>query len=361
MNRSSPQRFGPYTVYEQIGKGGMSTVHLAETQGKDGVRQRVALKRLLPHVSKEIVEAFVQEATINQYLQHPNIAATYDSGKIKTTYYMVMEYVSGPTLRQVVNQCSKADTGVPDPITLSITRQLLEALDHAHTRTDERGKPLGIIHRDVSPANVVLSDTGFVKLIDFGLAQANLSAAQTGEGVIKGKFGYVAPEYLAGQLDARADLWAVGVLMYELLTSRRLFDGPSAFETMSRVRKLPIPRPSRANPKVSAELDDIVMKALERDPDRRWQTASSFRNAVKGVIAQPGNLVDNQQVIDWVTWVFTQGPPVETSEVSKLMAIAPQRRADTDEPVKKKSGMWLLLVLVAAAAAAVAAWQLGYV
>src|SRR6185503_5757064 len=147
----------------------------------------------------------------------------------------------------------------PQPITLNVAAQLCDALDHAHNQVDEHGQPLGIIHRDITPSNIILSDAGTLKLIDFVLAKAKVSSEETGRGVIKGKLGYVAPEYLGGKLDHRADLWAVGIIMYELLTSRRLFDGADAFETMTRIRNLPIPRPSIGNPRVTAELDDIVM------------------------------------------------------------------------------------------------------
>jgi len=169
-----------------------------------------------------------------------------------------------------------------------------------------------------------------VKLIDFGLAKASISSVETGKGIIKGKFNYVAPEYLGGSLDARVDIWALGVVMYELRTSRRLFDGLDEFETMARVRKLPIPRPSLANPRVPPRLDEIVITALERDPRRRWQTAADLRTALLGVIEQPGNNVDNRHVIDWVNWVLTQKAGTEASGVSKLISIKTPAPADTE-------------------------------
>jgi len=156
------------------------------------------------------------------------------------TYFIAMEYVPGHTLKQLVEHCASTVAGWPQPITLNIAAQLCDALDHAHNRCDERGKPLGIVHRDVSPANIILSEHGLVKLIDFGLARAAVHSENTEQGTIKGKYSYIAPEYLGGNLDHRADLWAVGIIMYELLTSRRLFDGPDAFETMMRVKQLPI-------------------------------------------------------------------------------------------------------------------------
>jgi serine/threonine protein kinase len=301
----TPERFGSYLVYEQIGQGGMATVHRAELHAARRVQQ-VALKRLVPTMRSELVTLFLDEARLMQYLKHPNIAATYDSGRVFGTYFIAMEYVPGPTLKQLVEHCGVTVGAVPQAIALNLTAQLCDALDHVHNQRDESGKPLGIIHRDVTPANIIISGTGLLKLIDFGLAKAKVTTVQTAAGVIKGKLGYVAPEYLGGKLDHRADLWAVGIIMYELLTGRRLFDGPDGFETVVRVRELPIPRPSLANPSVTDELDEIVMTALERDPRRRWQSAEAMRDRLRAVIAQPGNAIDNKGAIDWVNWAFAQ-------------------------------------------------------
>ena len=302
---AAPERYGTYIVYEQIGKGGMAIVHRAELPTKTGTRE-VALKRLLPSMQKENVALFLDEARLLRYLQHPNIAATFDSGRVFGTYFIAMEYVRGRTLKELVEHCARTTGAVPQAVTLNLAAQLCDALDHAHNRCDEHGKPLGIVHRDVSPANIIISETGSLKLIDFGLAKAKNTTEQTAVGVIKGKFGYVAPEYTHGKLDHRADLWAVGIIMYELLTSRRLFDGADAFETMMRVREMPIPRPSLANPQVLPALDEIVMRALERDPARRWESAAAMRDRIRAVIDMPGNNIDERGVIDFVRWAFEQ-------------------------------------------------------
>ncbi|MEJ7601305.1 MAG: serine/threonine-protein kinase [Kofleriaceae bacterium] len=303
----SPERYGAYFVYEQIGKGGMASVHRAERETKAG-RQQIALKRAYPTLQREMVFLFLDEARLCRYLEHPNIARTYDSGRVFGTYYIAMEYVPGPTLRELVERCSVTVGSVPESITLHLAQQLCDALDAAHNCCDDKGAPLNIVHRDVTPANIIISDAGVLKLIDFGLAKATGTTQQTAVGVIKGKFGYIAPEYLNGKLDHRADLWAIGIIMYELLTSRRLFDGPNAFETMMRVRELPIPRPSLANPNVTPELDEIVMKALERDPERRWQSAALMRDRIRAVIAKFGGPIDSDAVVEWVRQVFEQEP-----------------------------------------------------
>ncbi len=295
----------------------MATVHRAEREAR-GTVQQVALKRLIPTLQPQIVNLFLDEARLLTYLNHPNIAATYESGKVFGTYFIAMEYVRGPTLKELVTHCGMTVGTVPQPVTLNVAAQLCDALDHAHNQCDEHGHPLGIIHRDITPSNVILSDTGLLKLIDFGLAKAKISSEETAQGMIKGKYGYVAPEYLGGTLDHRADIWAVGIIMYELLTSRRLFDGADAFETMMRIRNMPIPRPSIGNPRVTPELDEVVMRALDRNPNQRWESAAMMRSALRRVIEQPGNFVDNKHVTDWVTWVFTQKPGTEASGVSHL-------------------------------------------
>ncbi|MGE0868553.1 MAG: serine/threonine protein kinase [Kofleriaceae bacterium] len=324
---SSPEKFGRYIVHEQLATGGMSQIHLADVRGKDGAPRRVALKRLLPQFAsnKEIRALFVEEGRVMRYLHHPNIPVTYDSGRVDDTFYIALEYVPGPTLKELIGHVKEIAGTVPIPITINIASQLCEALDHAHNQRDDHGKPLDIIHRDISPSNVIISDTGVVKLIDFGLAKIKGSSVNTDEGVIKGKFNYVAPEYLGGKLDARVDLWAIGVMMHEMFTSRRLFEASDDFETLGRVRKLSIPRPSRANPEVGPDLDEIVMRALQRDPGLRWQTAAQMRDALLGVTTLPENFVDNDRMLAWVAWAMMQPPGKPTTKAPSLVAKPPRK------------------------------------
>ncbi len=298
------ERYGDYDVHESLGQGGMATVHRAEQTLRNGAVREVALKRLLPTLKRELVTLFLDEARLLTRLDHPNIATTFDSGRVFGTYFIAMEYVRGPTLKQLVEHCALTVGSVPQPVTLNLARQLCDALDHAHNRCDEHGISLGIIHRDVTPANMLLGDNGLLKVIDFGLAKATSQTEESVAGIIKGKFGYIAPEYLHGKLDRRVDLWAAGIIMYELLTSRRLFDGVDDLDTMRRVAQMPIPRPSIANPAVPPELDSLVMRALDRDPDTRWQSAAEMRDGIEAVIAQADARADHHQVAEWVQWVF---------------------------------------------------------
>jgi serine/threonine protein kinase len=323
------ERFGSYEIYEELGVGGIATVHLAKTRA---VKNPVALKRLHANLAsnRELVGAFVDESRLARHLRHPGIARVYEFGKLRGTYFIAFEFVPGPTLLQLKEHCREYVGHIPNMVVLEIVYQLCDALDHAHTLKDELGLPLGIVHRDVSPSNVILSNTGQVKLIDFGLAKTKSSSVVSQAGVIKGKLNYVAPEYLAGKLDARCDLWALGVVMYELLTGRRLFDAPEQGEILDRVRTMPIPPPSQVNPDVSPALDEIVLKALQRDPNQRWQTAAAMRDAVG--VAAAGRLTQ-KQFVSWVEWAFAQKTPLrrEDSAVSALHEILESVQVVTDD------------------------------
>jgi len=301
-----PEIFGPYFVYEQLGIGGMAAVHRAEKSGIEGFRKTVALKRMLPHVAADddMVRSFVREARLAAYLRHANVAQTYELGRVDGIYFIAMELIDGRNLREILRHCAQHRSSLPVPIALNVINQICDALDYAHNLRDDEGHPLGIIHRDVSPSNVIVAEGGVVKLIDFGIAKAQISGMQTMSGTIKGKFGYMAPEYIGGTLDARADLFAVGVIAHELLTNRPLFTTSDDIETLHRVRSMELRPPSRSNPKVPPEIDDIVMTALARDPDRRWQHATALRAAMTTVTKRLGLEVMSAQVSSWLDSTF---------------------------------------------------------
>jgi serine/threonine protein kinase len=312
----SAEEFGPYVVHEQLGLGGMATVHRAETQGIAGFSKQVALKRMLPSVAADanLVKSFIREARLASHLRHANVAQTYDLGKVGDTYFIAMELVPGRNLREILKHCAQIRRHVPVGIVLNIVSQICDALDYAHNLCDESGAPLGIIHRDVSPSNIILGEGGIIKLIDFGIAKASSNGMQTMSGTIKGKFGYMAPEYLMGHIDWRADLFAVGVIAHELLSNKPLFQGRDDMDTLYRVKDLPILPPSRINPDVPPEIDNIVMTALERDPNRRWQQANAMRAALMHEAKRLGLLAQNQAVETWFDQAFTATFGHESSE-----------------------------------------------
>jgi serine/threonine protein kinase len=319
--------FGPFALFEQIGVGGMATVHRAERQ-IGGARQEVALKRLLPHAAEEPehVRSFLHEARLATRLHHRNIAEIYEAGSIAGEYFIAMELVAGPTLRDLYRKCTSVGA-MPFTIVLTLLSQVCDALAYAHAQRDDAGRPLGLVHRDVSPSNIVISKNGTVKLIDFGVAKSTGTHTQTG--IIKGKLGYIAPEYLKGTLDHRADLWAVGVVAWELLTNKRLFAADDDLAMMNNILKQPIDPPSMHNPDVPPDLDAIVMTALHRDPAERWQNARAMRNALDSVGAQ----ARNADVVEWVDWTLALeekglrpprgSRPLQPMKVQKLFVFAP--------------------------------------
>ncbi len=331
-----PEKFGAYTIHEALGAGGMASVHLAEWRPASGPARMVALKRLFPHVAEnpELVKMFIDEARLARYLKHPNIAQVYEFGRLSGTYFIAFEFVQGPTLQQLAKHCDAHVGYIPLPIALEIGIQICDALHHAHNLTDEEQLPLGIVHRDVTPSNLIVSTAGFVKLIDFGLAKAKQQSAESQSGVIKGKLGYVAPEYLVdGRLDVRCDLWAVGVVLHELLAGRRLFDGPDNFSQLDKVRTLPIPPPSRYRAEVTSQLDDIVLTALSRDPAKRWQNAISLRAALAKHAREYPPLT-RSQLVTWIEWAFSQKRKQrEDSGVSALHGIIESGLTDTFEEI----------------------------
>ncbi|HUS31905.1 MAG TPA: serine/threonine-protein kinase [Kofleriaceae bacterium] len=315
----SAEEFGPYVVHEQIGLGGMATVHRAETQGIAGFSKQVALKRMLPNVAADanLVKSFIREARLASHLRHANVAQTYDLGKVGETYFIAMELVPGWNLREILKHSAQTKRNMPLPIALNIVNQICDALDYAHNLCDETGQPLGIVHRDVSPSNIILGEGGVAKLIDFGIAKASTSGMQTMSGTIKGKFSYMAPEYLMGYLDWRGDLFAVGVIAHELLSNKPLFQGKDDMDTLYRVKDMPILPPSRFNPLVPPEIDNIVMTALERDPNRRWQQASAMRSALTTETARLSLVAQNQEIDVWLDQTFAGGADdLEAPEIS---------------------------------------------
>jgi serine/threonine protein kinase len=287
----------------------MAQVHRA-VNANSGLQRPVALKRMLSHIAKseDMVKSFVREARLASYLRHENVAQTYELGRVGDVYFIAMELVTGRNLREVLRHCGVTTGPMPVPIALNILNQVCDALDYAHNLCDESGEPLGLVHRDVSPSNVIVSASGVAKLIDFGIAKASGGGMQTMSGTLKGKFAYMAPEYIGGRLDARADLFAVGVIAHELLTNRPLFAGRDDIDTLTRVREMRIEPPSKKNPLVPPEIDDIVMTALARDPDRRWQHATALRTALTTLTKRLGLIAGNLQVVQWLDWAFAHAP-----------------------------------------------------
>jgi serine/threonine protein kinase len=258
---SRPVRFGPYLLLERVATGGMAEVFKAK---KAGAGDFVAIKRILPAIAQDptFVEMFLDEARIAKELHHPNIARILDMGQVGRSPYLVMEYVYGRDLRAVLQRVRERGERVPAPMACHVMSKVCEGLHHAHDKRDAQGEPLELVHRDVSPQNILVSTAGHVKLIDFGVAKAATKASKTHSGMLKGKLGYMSPEQVRGlPLDRRSDIFAAGIVLYELLTGERLFVGSTDFSTLERIRNVDIQPPSEVAADVPPELERIVLRA----------------------------------------------------------------------------------------------------
>ncbi len=297
--KGDPISFGRYLLIDRINVGGMAEVFMAKAFGVEGFERVLAIKRILPNMADddEFINMFVDEARIAVQLSHANIVQIYELGKFESQYYIAMEYVSGKDLRYIVDGYRKKQQTLPIPAAAYIASKLCEGLDYAHRKTDASGRPLNVIHRDVSPQNILVSFEGAVKITDFGIAKAEDRASKTQAGVLKGKFGYMSPEQVRGlEIDHRSDIFAVGILLYEMLTGKRLFIGESDFSTLEKVRNAEVVPPREHNPEISEELERVMLKALARERDERYAYASDLHDDLQQFLIEDNTIYNAKRV-----------------------------------------------------------------
>jgi serine/threonine protein kinase len=278
--------FGPYRLIDRIAVGGMAEVFKARRSGLEGFEKTVALKKILPHLSdnKEFVDMFKGEAEMVAGLAHPNIVQIFDLGKIDKTYYIEMEYVHGRDLRTILKQAKEKGLRLPLDLSLRIVGQVCSALEYAHRKKDNQGRPMEIVHRDVSPQNILISFEGDVKLTDFGIAKAATKASTTDRGALRGKLLYMSPEQAWGKpIDRRSDLFSLGIVLYEMVTDQRPFLGGSEMSILEMVRQCRIAAPATLNPRIPESLERVMMKALAKDADERFQDAGEMGRSLDRV------------------------------------------------------------------------------
>jgi len=341
---TAPSRIGRYELCFELASGGMASVHLARAHGDPGFEKLVALKRIHPHLAceQEYVEMFLDEARIASRITHSNVCSVFDFGEADGEYFIAMEYLVGEPLsrihRRVLADVDERDSPLLPMRMARMIAQACEGLHAAHELTDADGESLHVVHRDVSAENLFVTYDGATQVVDFGIAHALQRVHNTEAGQVKGTFPYMAPEQMTSAVvDRRVDVWALGTVLWELLTLRKLFLRETDVNTMYAVLSGEIQPPSQYRSEVSEELDEIVLKALERSPDERWQSAREMGKALRRYLAKQGELIGPAEIADWMRQLFPSG------ELRKreIMAIAWSREgveSEAEVPAEVEKG-----------------------
>jgi len=303
VSEEFPVAFGRYQLNERLAMGGMAELFKAQVSGAHGFQKQVVIKRILPHLAADdhYNRMFIDEAKITARLSHPKIAQTLELGKFNGQLYIAMEFVDGLDLLAILRESAHRRTRVPQHLTVYMIQEMLDGLDFAHQQTDADGDPLNIVHRDISPSNVLVSLRGDVKLVDFGIAQATEREQETKAGTLKGKYGYMSPEQVVGaEIDSRSDLFSTGVVLTEMLMGRRLFTAANDLDVLLMVRDVDLSRFERYGGFLDDSVRQIVLRSLQKDPEDRFQTAGEFREAL-------------------AEWLFEQRQRVSSKDVASLV------------------------------------------
>lgn len=309
FRRTSERRVGKYRVVAQLGRGGTAVVYLALARGQGGVSKLVVLKALLPEYSEQpgALAMFLDEARLAAHLNHPNVVQTYEVGTEGDRNVIVMEYLEGQALSRVLRLAQATGNPVPEAIHLRALVQMLEGLHYAHELKSYDGKPMDLVHRDVSPQNLFITYEGAVKVLDFGIAKAATSSTHTAAGVLKGKIAYMAPEQMSGEtVDRRADVYSAGVMLWAAAAGQKLWAGFPDVQIMQRVLAGDIPSPITVNPNCSPELERIVMKALSCDLDERYATALELQSDLEHYMEEKGLRVKQREIGQYVSDMFAE-------------------------------------------------------
>jgi len=278
-----PKQIGKYQILDRVAVGGMAELFKAQLIGQLGFEKLVAIKKILPHLAGDqtFVEMFIDEARITAQLDHKHIVSVFELGTDADTPYIAMQYVDGLDVLALLRECARAQIRLTPDLAALIARDVLDALDYAHNALDVHGRPLKIVHRDISPGNVLLSWRGDIKLTDFGIARAAERRHKTEAGTLKGKYGYMSPEQVSGaEVDARSDLFSVGILLAEMVMARRLFTSTNDLDILLMVRDARLDRLHKYAQEFPVELRVLTVRALQRRPEDRWQSAAQFRDAL---------------------------------------------------------------------------------
>ncbi len=336
------ERFGNYILIEKLGTGGMAEIYKAKMEGVEGFQKLVAIKKILPQFThnKDFTTMFIDEAKVAAQLSHRNIVHIYDLGKIENSYFIAMEYVEGTDLRKILHEEREKGRILPIPICLFIAIQVASALDYAHHKKGADGSDLNIVHRDVSPQNILISKDGEIKICDFGIAKAASKASHTRAGSLKGKLQYMSPEQAWGKpVDYRSDIFSLGVVLYEMLTGKHLFEGDSEISILEKVRNPKVEPISKYLKEYPKELEDIVTRALKEDPQERFQDANSFKKEMEEILLRYEPRVTEKTISEYLEFLegtkekfleFKCKPPKKEEKVEEK----PKEKVEEAKPIE---------------------------
>jgi len=359
-----PARLGRYQLLGKLAAGGMGEIHLARLDGDGGFEKLVVVKRLLPELvaSPQYVAMFLDEARLVARLSHPNVCEVYEVGRDGAEYFLAMPYLEGVSLAELLGRPRDHDRPRHLRFVAGLIVQAAEGLHHAHELCGKDGGSLGLVHRDVSPSNLIATTAGVTKVLDFGIAKVRGATARTEVGTIKGKYAYMSPEQVRGdELDRRSDVFALGIVLFELVTHQRLFRRPSDFLSAKAILEEPIPRADAVDPAVPRKLADVIARALAPEPDARYPTARELGAAVAA--ATPGGAMAAAELAE----VLAQDHATELSEqrTRQQRVLAAHRGGATAPTVslgprrRRRALPWALAALAAGSAAAFVVWQTG--
>jgi len=327
---AGPVTFGRYTLLERLAVGGMAEVFRAKISSSHGFQKILVIKRILPHLAADgsFVAMFIDEAKLTAQLTHPKIVQILDFGEVNGQYFTALEFIDGFDALGLLRVAAQKRTRIPTQLAVFIIDEMLEALDYAHNARDMEGKPMQIVHRDISPSNIFISKRGDVKLGDFGIAHAKRRESKTQAGTLKGKYGYMSPEQVVGRpIDNRSDLFAVGVVLAELLTGRRLFSAPADLDVLLKVRDVHLDRLDKYGKEIPSALDRIVRRALKKDPAERPQSASELHEELANYLFSSGQRVGPTDLRAFTGTLFNADPETAAHRLQSA------RRADKAHPL----------------------------
>lgn len=328
------ERFGNYILIEKLGTGGMAEIYKAKMEGVEGFQKLVAIKKILPQFShnKDFTTMFIDEAKVAAQLSHRNIVHIYDLGKIENSYFIAMEYMEGTDLRKVIHEAKEKNEKIPIPIGLFIASQVASALDYAHNKKDPEGNPLNIVHRDVSPQNVLISKDGEIKICDFGIAKAASKASHTRAGSLKGKLQYMSPEQAWGkQVNSKSDIFSLGIVLYEMFTAKHLFEGDSELSILEKVRHPKFQPISKLVKDCPPELENIINKALKENEDERYPDANSMKKEIEEILSRYEPKVTEKTISEYLSYL--EGTK---SKFIEFKYKAPIKKEEIEEKPKEK-------------------------